>query len=50
MVRQIPLEDFFRNPDKTAYALSPDGNYYAFLAPFKDRKNIEVSNSIPWEL
>ena len=42
MVNQIPLEDFFRNPEKTAYSLSPDGTYYAFLAPYKDRKNIFV--------
>ena len=42
MVNQIPLEDFFRNPEKTAYSLSPDGTYYAFLAPYQDRKNIFV--------
>lgn len=42
MVPQIPLKDFFRNPDKTAYSLSPDGTYFAFLAPYKDRKNIFV--------
>lgn len=42
MVNKIPLEDFFKNPDKTAYALSPDGTYYAFLAPYQDRKNIFV--------
>jgi dipeptidyl aminopeptidase/acylaminoacyl peptidase len=40
--RQIPLEDFFKNPDKTAFALSPDGKNLAFLAPYKDRKNIFV--------
>lgn len=38
----IPLEDFFRNPEKTAYKLSPNGEYLAFLAPYKDRKNIFV--------
>ena len=42
MVNKIPLEDFFRNPEKTAYSLSPDGTYYAFLAPYQDRKNIFV--------
>ncbi len=40
--RRIPLEDFFRNPDKTAFSLSPDGKHLAFLAPFNDRKNIFV--------
>jgi dipeptidyl aminopeptidase/acylaminoacyl peptidase len=38
----IPLEDFFKNPQKTAYALSPDGQYLAYLAPYQDRKNIFV--------
>ena len=42
MNKNIPLEDFFKNPEKTAYSLSPDGNYLAFLAPYKDRKNIFV--------
>ena len=38
----IPLEDFFKNPEKTAYTLSPNGEYFAFLAPYKNRKNIFV--------
>lgn len=38
----IPLEDFFKNPEKTAYTLSPDGQYLAYLAPYKNRKNIFV--------
>ncbi|MCH2021646.1 MAG: S9 family peptidase [Saprospiraceae bacterium] len=42
MTTQIPLEDFFRNPEKTAYSLSPDGKHLAFLAPYKDRKNIFI--------
>lgn len=42
MIPKIPLEDFFRNPEKTAYSLSPNGEYFAFLAPYKNRKNIFV--------
>jgi Tol biopolymer transport system component len=42
MIPNIPLEDFFRNPEKTAYTLSPNGEYFAFLAPYKNRKNIFV--------
>ncbi|WP_052597066.1 S9 family peptidase [Aureispira sp. CCB-QB1] len=42
MTPTIPLEDFFKNPEKTAYTLSPNGEYFAFLAPYKDRKNIFV--------
>lgn len=38
----IPLEDFFKNPEKSAYSLSPDGQYLAYLAPYKNRKNIFV--------
>lgn len=40
--RQISIEDFFRNPERTAYALSPDGSHYAFLAPYQNRQNIFV--------
>ena len=41
-VRQIPLEDFFRNPDKSAYRISPGGTYYSFKAPYESRMNIFV--------
>ncbi len=41
-VRQIPLEDFFRNPEKSRFQISPDGKHYSFLAPWKDRMNIFV--------
>jgi dipeptidyl aminopeptidase/acylaminoacyl peptidase len=41
-VRQIPLEDFFRNPEKARFQISPDGKYYAYMAPWKDRMNIFV--------
>jgi hypothetical protein len=32
---QIPLEDFFRNPEKTAFQLSPNGEYFSYLAPWE---------------
>ncbi|MEP7128262.1 MAG: S9 family peptidase, partial [Chitinophagales bacterium] len=38
--RNIPLEDFFRNPEKTRYQLSPNGDYLAYMAPWKNRLNI----------
>jgi hypothetical protein len=25
---EIPLEDFFRKPERTSYQISPDGKYY----------------------
>ena len=38
----IPVKDFFRNPDKTAYALSPNGEYLASLQPWEKRLNVFV--------
>ena len=38
----IPLRDFFRNPEKTSYRISPDGKYYSWLAPYQNRLNIFV--------
>jgi hypothetical protein len=42
MFRPIPLEDFFRNPERTNYQLSPDGTHVAYLAPWNTRLNIQV--------
>lgn len=36
------VEDFFRNPVKTGYQLSPDGKYFSYMAPYKKRMNIFV--------
>ena len=41
-VNKIPLKDFFKNPDKTYYQISPDGEYLSFLAPYESRLNIYV--------
>jgi dipeptidyl aminopeptidase/acylaminoacyl peptidase len=41
-MRLIPMEDFFRNPEKTAFKISPDGRYLAYLAPWQRRLNIFV--------
>jgi hypothetical protein len=38
----IPMKDFFRNPDKVAYALSPNGEYLASLQPWEKRLNVFV--------
>ncbi len=40
--KQIPLEDFFKNPEKTGYQISPGGTYYSFKAPYQDRMNIFI--------
>lgn len=41
---QIPLRDFFRNPEKANYQLSPDGKFLSFLSPYNGRLNIFVKN------
>ncbi len=40
--KKIPLKDFFRNPEKAAYKISPNGRHYSFLAPSDGRLNIFV--------
>jgi len=40
--KQYAVEDFFKNPEKSSYQLSPDGRYYAYLAPYMRRMNIFV--------
>lgn len=43
--RQIPLRDFFRNPDKTAYQISPDGEYFSYMAPVNNRMNVFIQKT-----
>ncbi len=38
----IPLEDFFRKPDKVHLRLSPDGTRLAWMAPWERRMNVFV--------
>lgn len=40
--KQIPLEDFFKNPEKSSYQISPDGSHYSFMAPVDSRMNVFV--------
>src|SRR5690242_20215023 len=39
---QIPLRDFFKNPEKAAFQISPDGNYLSFMQPYQNRMNVFV--------
>ena len=39
---EIPLEDFFKTPQRSQYRLSPDGKLIAYAAPWHGRKNIYV--------
>jgi dipeptidyl aminopeptidase/acylaminoacyl peptidase len=36
------VEDFFRNPDKANFSLSPSGKYFSYLGPYKNRMNLYV--------
>ncbi|MEM1323337.1 MAG: S9 family peptidase [Bacteroidota bacterium] len=36
------VEDFFKNPERIRYQLSPDGNYFSYMSPYKRRQNIFV--------
>ena len=38
----IPLRDFFKNPEKSSYKISPDGKYLSYLASYKSRLNIFI--------
>lgn len=38
----IPLKDFFKNPTKTSYEISPDGKHLAYRAPYNKRMNVFV--------
>lgn len=40
--KTIPLKDFFKNPKKSGYQISPDGKYISYLGPYKKRMNIFV--------
>lgn len=39
---KIPMEDFFRNSEKTSFQLSPNGEYFSYLAPWESRLNVFV--------
>lgn len=41
----IPMEDFFRNPTKTAFELSPSGELFAFMQPWENRLNVYVQGT-----
>lgn len=41
-VKQYQVEDFFRNPEKSSYQLSPNGTYMSYMAPHQSRMNVFV--------
>ncbi len=49
-VGDIALEDFFKNPEKTTFQISPDGKHIAFFQPWENRMNIFVQPTEGGEL
>jgi len=39
---EIPLRDFFRNPERSGFDLSQDGKYLSWLAPYRNRLNVFI--------
>lgn len=38
----IPMRDFFKNPEKSSFTISPNGEYFAFMMPWQNRMNVHV--------
>ncbi|MGB1204457.1 MAG: alpha/beta hydrolase family protein [Chitinophagales bacterium] len=38
--KHIPMRDFFKNSEKIAYKLSPNGAYLSYMAPYENRMNV----------
>ncbi|WP_166727793.1 alpha/beta hydrolase family protein [Mucilaginibacter gilvus] len=43
-MRQIPVSDFFRTPEKSFFKISPDGKFVSYLKPYKDKQNIYIKS------
>jgi dipeptidyl aminopeptidase/acylaminoacyl peptidase len=41
-IPEIPVEDFFKNPEMASFQISPDGKFYSYRAPWQNRMNIFV--------
>jgi dipeptidyl aminopeptidase/acylaminoacyl peptidase len=39
---ELPIPDFFRNPDRAFFRISPDGKTLAFMQPWEKRMNVYV--------
>lgn len=43
---QIPIIDFFKTPEKSAFKISPDGKYISYLKPYKDKQNLFIRSLV----
>ncbi|MFZ1333045.1 MAG: S9 family peptidase [Flavobacteriales bacterium] len=39
---EIAVNDFFKNPEKASFRISPNGEYFSYRAPWKNRMNVFV--------
>lgn len=39
---EIPINDFFKTPEKSAFRISPDGKYVTYIKPDKQKQNLYV--------
>ena len=42
MADSLPIEDFFRKPERVQVSIAPDGRHLAWMAPFERRLNVFV--------
>lgn len=40
--KQIPVEDFFKNPEKSSFQISPDGKHFSYMSQYEKRKNVFI--------
>src|SRR5215510_7554029 len=40
----VPMRDFFRNPEKGGFEVSPDGKSFSFMQPYQRRMNVFVQS------
>lgn len=36
------VEDFFKNPEQSSFKISPEGDYFSYMAPYENRMNIFI--------
>src|ERR1700761_8277967 len=42
--KEIPINDFFKTPEKTNFKLSPDGQYVSYLKAVKGKQNLYIAS------
>src|ERR1700761_9715924 len=42
--KEIPIADFFKTPEKSAFKISPDGKYISYLKPYKEKQNLFIQS------